>query len=176
MNISLEYDFFILIVIVKHSISNVTGIFPSKDQKTMMRNVMLLGYSNEQAVDETLMLPLIWYYATFMHIKLSTAAYRPFNSDLNMFSAKSRKHAHWVVDCALKLWYLIRLFAKQTDKTKGRWRRKSPHDICLMMTSSNENIFRVTGHLCREFTGHRWIPCTKASNAELWCFLWPAPE
>ena len=34
-------------------------------------------------------------------------------------------------------------------------------DIC-MMTSSNGNIFRVTGHLCGEFTGHRWIPCTKA--------------
>ena len=25
------------------------------------------------------------------------------------------------------------------------------------MTSSNENIFRVTGLLCEEFTGHRWI-------------------
>ena len=25
-----------------------------------------------------------------------------------------------------------------------------------MMTSSNENIFRVTGHLCGEFTGHWW--------------------
>ena len=24
-----------------------------------------------------------------------------------------------------------------------------------MMTSSNENVFRVTGHLCGEFTGHR---------------------
>ena len=40
-----------------------------------------------------------------------------------------------------------------------------------MMTSSNGNIFRVTGHLCGEFTGHRWIPRTKASDAELWCFL-----
>ena len=27
-----------------------------------------------------------------------------------------------------------------------------------MMTSSNGNIFRVTGHLCGEFTGPRWIP------------------
>ena len=26
-----------------------------------------------------------------------------------------------------------------------------------MMTSSNGNIFRITGPLCREFTGHRWI-------------------
>ena len=48
--------------------------------------------------------------------------------------------------------------------------------IFLMMTSSNENIFRVTGHLCGEFTGHRWIPLTKAIDAEFWCFLWSAPE
>ena len=27
------------------------------------------------------------------------------------------------------------------------------------MTPSNGNIFRVTGLLYREFTGHRWIPC-----------------
>ena len=30
--------------------------------------------------------------------------------------------------------------------------------------------------LCGEFTGHRWIPLTKASDVELWCFLWSAPE
>ena len=42
------------------------------------------------------------------------------------------------------------------------------------MTSSNGNIFRVTGHLCGEFTGPRWISHTKASDAELWCFLWSA--
>ena len=28
----------------------------------------------------------------------------------------------------------------------------------------------------RESTGHRWIPLTKASDAELWCFLWSTPE
>ena len=36
-----------------------------------------------------------------------------------------------------------------------------------MMTSSNGTIFRVTGSLCGEFTGHRSIPRTKASDAEL---------
>ena len=46
----------------------------------------------------------------------------------------------------------------------------------IMMTSSNGNIFHVTGLLCREFTGHRWIPRTKTSDAELWCCLWFAPE
>ena len=29
---------------------------------------------------------------------------------------------------------------------------------------------------CGVFAGHRWIPRTKASDAELWCFLWSAPE
>ena len=40
-----------------------------------------------------------------------------------------------------------------------------------MMTSLNGNIYLVTCPLCREFTGHRWLPCTKASDAVLWCFF-----
>ena len=39
------------------------------------------------------------------------------------------------------------------------------------MTSSNGNIFRVTGPLWGESIGPRWIPLTKASDAELWWFL-----
>ena len=50
------------------------------------------------------------------------------------------------------------------------------HKISFMMTSSNGNIFRVTGPLCGEFTVYRWIPLTKANDAELWCFLWTVPE
>ena len=71
-------------------------------------------------------------------------------------------------------------------RTIGRSQLSNPSDLpCLcsiichmfsMMTSSNGYIFRVTGHLCGEFTGHRWIPRTKASDAELWCFLWSALE
>ena len=44
------------------------------------------------------------------------------------------------------------------------------------MTSSNGNIFYLTGPLWGESTGHRWIPLTKTSDAELWCFLWSVPE
>ena len=54
-----------------------------------------------------------------------------------------------------------------------RWVTRSwqgPTDL-RMMTSSNGNIFRVTGPLWGEFTGNRWIPLTKASDAELWCSL-----
>ena len=42
------------------------------------------------------------------------------------------------------------------------------------LNRSDWNIFRVTGPLGGESTGHRWITLTKASDAELWCFL--APE
>ena len=43
------------------------------------------------------------------------------------------------------------------------------------MKSSNGNFFRIIGPLCAEFTGDQWVPLTKASDAELWCFLWSAP-
>ena len=57
------------------------------------------------------------------------------------------------------------------------WQNRTREEQCgfIMMTSSSGNIFRVTGPLYREFTGHRWIPPTKASDVELWCFLWSAP-
>ena len=38
------------------------------------------------------------------------------------------------------------------------------------------NIFHVTGPLCGEFTGHRRIPRTKVSDAELWYFIWYVSE
>ena len=65
----------------------------------------------------------------------------------------------------------------------GRWRnatrvshiktfgqRRTQGNFFSMMTSSNGNIFRVTGPLWGKFTGH-----SHQSGAELWCFLWSAP-
>ena len=46
----------------------------------------------------------------------------------------------------------------------------------FMMTSSNENIFRVIGPLCGEFASNWWNTPAKASDFELWSFLWFAPE
>ena len=50
------------------------------------------------------------------------------------------------------------------------------NELRSLHETSNGNIFRVTDPLCWEFSGHRWIPRTKASDAELWYFLWCAPE
>ena len=44
------------------------------------------------------------------------------------------------------------------------------------ITFGEECIFRITGPLWGQFTGHRWIPLTKTSDAEFWCFLWSAAE
>ena len=69
----------------------------------------------------------------------------------------------WECDTAIhRPWAILRYFVMVSR----------PFHNYIMMTSSNGNIFRVTGLLCVEFTGHRWIPRTKASDAELWCFLW----
>ena len=50
------------------------------------------------------------------------------------------------------------------------------HCLVHMMTSLNENIFHVTSPLWGESTGHQWIPLTKASDTELWCFFWSMLE
>ena len=40
-----------------------------------------------------------------------------------------------------------------------------------MMTSSNGNIIRVTGHLFGEFTGHWWIALTKPAMRSFDVFI-----
>ena len=64
---------------------------------------------------------------------------------------------------------------KNTQKTPSCLKVNTMYAV-TMMTPSNGNIFRVAGHLWGESTGDRWIPLTKASDAELWWFLWSAPE
>ena len=73
---------------------------------------------------------------------------------------------------------VILLTAKQHQWWRGTWISRLGEAWCqlVMMTSSNGNIFHVTDPLWGEFTVHEWIPLTKASDAELWCFLWSAPE
>ena len=76
-----------------------------------------------------------------------------------------QKATNWCQD----KWPILCRRQFQKDKEKS----SQPMVTNIMMTSSNRNIFRATGPL---FTGHRWIPLTKASGAEFWCSLWSAPE
>ena len=58
-----------------------------------------------------------------------------------------------------------------TQAKRGMGTCCSCRSSCRMMTTSIGSIFRVTNLLCGEFIGR-----TKASEEELWCFLWSAPE
>ena len=68
------------------------------------------------------------------------------------------------------------LCLKLDDGSSSSMRSRHLISNTNMMTSSEGNIFRVPGPLCGEFTGYRWIPRTKASDAKLRCFLWSTPE
>ena len=55
---------------------------------------------------------------------------------------------------------------------KGPVMRKAfPFDDVIHAVVIKWNIFRVTGTLWGESTGHQWIPLTKASDTELWCLF-----
>ena len=106
-----------------------------------------------------------------MHLKISSAKWRPFwpgrDELIDWYQWR-----HLLGDNNVD--YVVCLkaqFMSHTALSNQKWQVLHKYD---MMTSSNGNIFRVTGHLCGEFTGLRWIPRTKASDAELWYFLWCA--
>ena len=63
--------------------------------------------------------------------------------------------------------YTSRAFMQNIHMVKPRWLSQVRPPFGAMMTSSSGKIFRETGPLWGEFTGHRRIPFTKASGAEL---------
>ena len=71
----------------------------------------------------------------------------------------------------LPVYYLRRILISRPPRVFRRFKRRSCcKTVCTtllftMMLSSNGSIICITGHLC-----------TKASNAELWCFLSYVPE
>ena len=75
-----------------------------------------------------------------------------------------RKDIYWIYTLYSQL--LLCVILEALPDVGSRW---IAYISKFMMTSSNRNIFRVTGQLCGEFTGPQWIPLTKASDAELWC-------
>ena len=89
---------------------------------------------------------------------------------------RERLLTHWRYCCSIALSHrnTILKFAhiRLAPPVSAPWKRKTDlgSNSFFIMTSSNGNIFRVTGHLGGESTGHRWIPRTKTSDAELLMF------
>ena len=140
----------------------------SRQSAPIVRHVFHLSKNlgNITAVtQQSLYASCVWMWLFYVSTSLQyTISYTVIN--------KSGKHTialEWLADLwSMYNWNLFTLgFADVSSMQAG---------ISCMMTSSNGNIFRVTGHMCGEFTGPRWIPRTKASDAKLWCFLWSASE
>ena len=74
-----------------------------------------------------------------------------------MTSSCEKRRITWASQTAqyLLTWFTVRVSGALMPNACQTCQRPA------MMTSSNGNIFRVTGPLCGEFTGHRWIPRTK---------------
>ena len=81
------------------------------------------------------------------------------------------QHIYEVIQCALDISRSFFLKNSQNKPHSSSVRaRYGVSFASAIMTSSNGNIFRVIGDLWGKFTGHRWIPRTKASDAELYFF------
>ena len=119
-----------------------------------------------------------WYFTAFGELfnwifvashlrswKQHTSSYDIFRAEIKCHLISNKKViADWSPWTRLEIYDIAKL-VRGTRKIQ-----------CNMMTSSNGSIFRLTGHLCGEFTGPRRIPRTKASDEELWCFVRYAPE
>ena len=88
-----------------------------------------------------------------------------------LYISYANNHLHIFSPVILKKIYTQQIVARLSVDSCGQSRLQAFHlpSSWSMMTSSNWNIFRVTSL----FAG---IPRTRASEAELWCFLWSASE
>ena len=80
----------------------------------------------------------------------------------SLFGLASEKHQI----LALRVFWWITFTMEELVMWKSNGNVSIYHDI----------IVHVKTESVPEFTGHRWIPRTKASDGELWCFLWSARE
>ena len=112
--------------------------------------------TNEETVSHTL---IISYLIRFANIRYRTTT-----------CAWKGSHPRMVYRaiCAAHLFFKRRY---HQDISYYSWATLWAVNRHTMMMSSNGNIFRGTGPLWGESTGHRWIPLTGASDVELWCFV-----
>ena len=103
------------------------------------------------------------------------------NSSMNCSGDKDRSMVHCISHTPRVLvWkWILYTITTLSSLHSGAFHKRCPTHVIIMAEDDDVikwKHFRVTGHLCGEFTGPRWIPRPKASDAELWCYLWSVPE
>ena len=138
----------------KLTIISPDGLSPGRRQAIIRNNagillIRTLGTNVKKIFNET-----HTFLFKIMHLKMSSAKWRQFCLGLNVFTK-------CLLIITQRLWITLSIIYHSISHP--------------MMTSINGNIFRVTCHLCGEFTGHRWIPHKKVIDAGLWYCRWSAP-
>ena len=107
-----------------------------------------------------------WSGTKIVVIVMATIWYAPFNKN---------PYVRWIkVYIFIQIYTIWLIFLEFIDIIYVKFHKDSPKTMNVMgerdmMKSSNGNIFRVTGPLRGESTGHRWIPLTKALMLSLIC-------
>ena len=155
-------------------IGSDNGLSPGRRKATIWTNAGILLIEPLGTKFSEILIGIQIFSFTKMLLKKSSAKWRPFCLGLNVLTQSPTALVFVDITGAHKLnWKYVETWLFVT--ASEQW---PPGKISRVhtMTLSNGNIFCFTGHLCGEFIGHRWIPRTKASDAELWCFLWSVPE
>ena len=148
-------------------IGSDNGLLPSRHQAIIWTNVGILliwplGANFSEILIE------IHIFHSWKCIWYCCLKFWPFYLDLNVLTESQHWSGYW-------LWF------ERGDKPfpgsmlNQAYDVTSPHWVNMtMMTSSNGNIFHVTGHFCGEFTGE--LPAQRTVTRSFWCFLWSVPE
>ena len=118
---------------------------------------------------------MLWYFDEKMHVFYCNKLIRFWSRafwKLTSVSASSLSIAMSILTCIFSTHALkhVHVYFNLYDMGIAWWRHQMETFFALLAICVENSP--VPG----EFTGPRWIPRTKASDAEFWCFLWPASE
>ena len=163
----------------------VTGEFPSQRARNA-ENVSIEWCHHDNMT--VFILPYINYHHLSLHVSCKTSGrIKPFHHQFRNVN-ESLKSC-----CTKSVWYVVHLtlltccFGDLPFSLSGGVLviLSMPKlvyvflTICLTISCvpwwrHQMGTFSALLAICREITGHRWIPLTKASEAAFWCFLWSA--
>ena len=117
---------------------------------------------------------------------LASNQWNTFENDISKHLFKSSRckwvNANNVAIATIRLWFWCRTVCVKCSSTNRLPAQSAPGTAAGMQVSPPHDDVIKWKHFSRYWPfvrgihRSRWIPRTKASDAELWCFLWSAPE
>ena len=150
-------------------VSNLTiigpdnGLSPGRRQAIIWTNAGILLIGPWGTNFSEILIDIHTFSFKKIHLKMSSAKWRPFCLGLNVLRSNYQCPTNITPFC---------------QKVRG-FNHPGYHDICTWFCHDDVikwKHFPRHWPFVRGIHRPRWIPHTKASDAELWCFLWSASE